>query len=396
MKAVVLAAGEGTRLRPFTVSRPKVMIPVGNRPILEYVVSALVDNGVRDIVLVVGYRKERIMSHFADGKKFGAKITYAVQEKQLGTAHALTVAKKHLDGDFLVVAGDNLIDGRAISDLVGCRRVPAILVTESETPSKYGVVLVENEKVVRIIEKPEAKIGNIISTGTYWFDKALLRAVEENVGYGVIGITQVLQSLIPMMGLSAVHTTGRWIDAVYPWDLIGVNAAALTIRGQEIAGTIESGVTIKGNVSIGAGTRIRSGTYIEGPVTIGEGCDIGPSVTILPSTSVGNGVQIGSFSLVSNCLIMNNVDVGSHSHLSHSVLDDGVTISTGLAAPAGMAFAKVEDEFFKLERVGALIGEATEMGAGVVISPGSIVGSGCRIGSEVRVTGNLENKSVVV
>jgi glucose-1-phosphate thymidylyltransferase len=82
LKAVVLAAGEGTRLRPFTVSRPKVMIPVGNRPILEYVVSALVDNGVRDIVLVVGYRKERIMSHFADGKKFGAKITYAVQEKQ--------------------------------------------------------------------------------------------------------------------------------------------------------------------------------------------------------------------------------------------------------------------------------------------------------------------------
>lgn len=396
MKAVVLAAGEGTRLRPFTVSRPKVMIPVGNRPILEYVISALVDNGIHDIVLVVGYRKETIMSHFADGKKFGARITYAVQEKQLGTAHALTMAKQHLNEDFLVVAGDNLIDSRTISDLVGCRRGPAILVTESEMPSKYGVVQIEGNKVIGIVEKPEGRIGNIISTGIYCFNKDLLRIVGEGVSGGEIGITHILQSLVPRMNLSAFHTTGKWIDAVYPWDLIAVNAAALTIHGQEIAGTVESGVTMKGSVSIGAGTRVRSGTYIEGPVTIGEGCDIGPSVTILPSTSVGNGVQIDSFSLLSNCLVMNNVDIGSHSHVSHSVLDDGVKIATGLAAPAGTAFARVEDEFFRLERVGSLIGEGTEIGAEVVISPGSIVGAGCRVGSGVRVTGNLENKSVVV
>lgn len=396
MKAVVLAAGEGTRLRPFTVSRPKVMIPVGNRPILAYVISALVDNGIRDIVLVVGYRKETIMSYFADGKKFGARVTYAVQEKQLGTAHALAIAKQHLNEDFLVVAGDNLIDSRTISDLVGCKRGPAILVTESEMPSKYGVVQVESNKVVRIVEKPEGRVGNIISTGIYCFNRDLLRIVEDGVSNGKIGITHVLQTLVPRMDLPAVHTTGKWIDAVYPWDLIRVNAAALTVRGQEIVGTVESGVTIKGSVSVGAGTRIRSGTYIEGPVTIGEGCDIGPSVTILPSTSIGNGVQIDSFSLLSNCLVMNNVDIGSHSHLSHSVLDDGVRVATGLAAPAGCAFARVEDEFFKLERVGGLIGEGTEIGAGVVVSPGSIVGAGCRIGSGVRVTGNLENKSVVV
>ncbi len=396
MKAVVLAAGEGKRLRPFTVSRPKVMIPVGNRPILEYVVSALVENGIQDIVLVVGYRKETIMSYFADGKKFGARITYAVQEKQLGTAHALSVAKKYLDDDFLVVAGDNLIDSRAVSDLVGHDGGPSLLVTESEIPSKYGVVQVEGDRVVRIDEKPEGRIGNIISTGIYRFNKELYRLVEDGVSAGKIGITQVLQALVPKMDLPAVHTTGKWVDAVYPWDLIGVNAAALAVHGQDIAGTIESGVTIKGSVSVGAGTRIRSGTYIEGPATIGEGCDIGPSTTILPSTSVGNGVQIGPFSLLSNCLVMNNVDIGSHSHLSHSVMDDGVRVATGLACPAGCAFARVEDEFFRLERIGGLVGEGTEIGSGVVVSSGSIIGAGCRIGSGVRVTGNLENKSVVV
>lgn len=372
------------------------MIPVGNRPILEYVISALVENGIQDIVLVVGYRKETIMSYFADGRKFGARITYAVQEKQLGTAHALSIARKHLDDEFLVVAGDNLIDSRTVSDLVGYDGGPSMLVTESEIPSKYGVVQVEGDRVVRIDEKPEGRIGNIISTGIYRFNEDLLRAVEDGVGGGKIGITHVLQALVPKMDLPAVHTTGKWIDAVYPWDLIGVNAAALAVHGQEIAGTIESGVTIKGSVSVGAGTRIRSGTYIEGPATIGEGCDIGPSATILPSTSVGNGVQIESFSLLSNCLVMNNVDIGSHSHLSHSVLDDGVRVATGLASPAGCAFARVEDEFFRLERIGGLVGEGTEIGSGVVIASGSIVGAGCRIGSGVRVTGNLENKSVVV
>src|SRR5881227_1032849 len=101
MKAVILAAGEGARMGPFTASVPKVMIPVGNRPLLESTVQALVENGVRDLVLVVGYRRERIQSHFQDGKAFHARITYVTQTKQLGTAHAVAEARPHLDGPFL-------------------------------------------------------------------------------------------------------------------------------------------------------------------------------------------------------------------------------------------------------------------------------------------------------
>src|SRR4030043_46327 len=96
MKAVILAAGEGMRPRPLPVPEPKVMIPIANRPILEYVIDSLVKNDVRDIVMVVGYRKERIMSHFEDGRKHGAKIEYVVQEKQLGNGHALLSAKERL------------------------------------------------------------------------------------------------------------------------------------------------------------------------------------------------------------------------------------------------------------------------------------------------------------
>lgn len=372
------------------------MIPVANKPILEYVVSALVSNGFQDIVLVVGYRRESIMSHFADGRKFGARITYAVQEKQLGTAHALAVAADLLSDRFIVAPGDNVIDEQTLSDLLGCGPRPAALVTESEIPSKYGVVQIEKGNVVSIVEKPEVRVGNVISTGIYCLDAGLLKKVQEGARSGKIGITHVLQALLPKLDLAAIKTTGKWIDAVYPWDLLSVNAAALHGLGQEVEGTVEPGVVMKGSVRVGAGTRIRSGTYIEGPVTIGEGCDIGPAVTIMPSTSIGNSVQIGSFTHISNCLLMNNVDISSHSHLAHSVLDDGVKIGTGFAAPAGTAFSKVDDDFFKLERIGGLIGEGTVIGAGVVVAPGSIIGSGCNIGSGVRVTRNLEDRSVVI
>src|SRR5213592_3683538 len=147
MKAVVLAAGEGARMGPFTASEPKVMIPVGNRPILEHVVRALVDEGVHDIVAVVGYRRERIMSYFQDGKGFGARIEYAVQNKQLGTAHSLLESRGKLQGPFLVLNGSNLLDRQAISDLVGGGPGPSVLITESDTPSSYGVVLLAGEKV---------------------------------------------------------------------------------------------------------------------------------------------------------------------------------------------------------------------------------------------------------
>ena len=220
VKAVILVGGEGTRLRPFTYSRPKVMIPVGRKPILEYVVRALVENGINDIVMVVGYKKERIMSHFEDGNRFGAHIEYAFQQRQLGTAHALMAAADSIDDEFLLVAGDNIIDGRTVKDLVQ-GEAPAMLVTRSEIPSKYGVIQVSKGRVVSIVEKPEDKIGNIINTGMYRFTPDILKFMSVEPEGGGLGITHVLQRILPELNLMAITSTGRWIDAVYPWDLMG-------------------------------------------------------------------------------------------------------------------------------------------------------------------------------
>lgn len=396
MKAVILAAGEGTRLRPFTVSRPKVMIPIGNRPILEYVIRALAANGITEIILVVGYMKERIMSFFGNGSHFGVKISYAIQEKQLGTAHAALAVRDQIKEDFIMVAGDNIIDAQVISDLLKHKGSLAMLVTDSEMPSKYGVVQIESGQVVDIIEKPDKKVGNIINTGIYRFPPSIFNHLEKGVLAGKSGITHVMHSCMPRLTIEAVRSTGRWMDAVYPWDLIRLNEYAFSLSGQETTGTIESGVTMRGPVYVGAGSRIRAGCYIEGPVSIGEGCEIGPYVTMFPTTSIGNGVHIAPYTFINNSMIMNNVSIGSHAHISRAVIDDGCRIMTGFSAPSGLAQVRVEDDFFKIEKAGSMVGEFTQIGPKVVLSAGTIVGANSRVGDGAKVSGTLEDRSIVV
>src|SRR2546426_7132603 len=117
MKADIHAAGEGTRMGPFTPSDPNVMIPVGNRPLLEYVVQALADNGVRDLIFVVGYRRERIQTHFQDGKAFGTHITYVTQTKQHRTAPPIWEARGHPHDPLIVLNRGNMVDERFVEDL---------------------------------------------------------------------------------------------------------------------------------------------------------------------------------------------------------------------------------------------------------------------------------------
>jgi glucose-1-phosphate thymidylyltransferase len=138
-QAVILAAGEGQRLRPFTVAKPKVMLSIAGKPMLQYVVEALAQNGIRNIVLVVGYRREQIFDYMGSGEKFGVDITYITQERQLGTAHALAQVRAVTDSEFLVLPGDNLIGAGAITRFLAAGPV-SMLVRRVDNPARYGVV----------------------------------------------------------------------------------------------------------------------------------------------------------------------------------------------------------------------------------------------------------------
>src|SRR5438552_15274646 len=227
MKAVILAAGEGARMGPFTTSVPKVMIPVGNRPLLEYVVQALAENGVRDLIFVVGYRREPIQSHFQDGKAFGAHITYVTQTKQLGTAHAIWEARAHLEDPFVVLNGSNMVDGRFVEDLLGAAARPAVLITESERPQSYGVVTAQGKDLVAITEKPTEVISNLINTGAYALDSRIFDEIERLAKEGKHDLPSAVSTLAKRTSVAAVRTEGTWVDALFPWDLLRLNAAAL-------------------------------------------------------------------------------------------------------------------------------------------------------------------------
>ncbi len=396
MKAVILAAGEGTRLGPFTYTEPKVMIPVANRPILQYVVEALVRTGVRDVVMVVGYKRERIQTYFEDGKKFGCHIEYAVQRKELGTVHALLEARGHVTGDFLVLPGDNVIDDQAVADLTEDRSGTSILITETDAPSRYGEVTLDGPYLAQITEKPRERVSNLINTGIYAFHDRVFQDAEAVVASGKHDIPDLIQALAKGSKVRAILTRGTWIDAVYPWDLLRVNAKALQWSVEGIAGKVEQGVVVKGRVSIGDGSVVRSGTYLQGPLVIGKGCDIGPSVTLQGATALGDNVRVGASSVIEESIVMKDTSLRPGAYISHSVLGKGVTAGAHFTAAPGRANLRVEGEWHEVEEAGAFVGEDTQMGNGVLAEPGVVIGAGCRVASGARLRGHLPAMSIVM
>ncbi len=396
MKAVILAAGEGARMGPFTASVPKVMIPVGNRPLLESAVQALVENGVRDLVFVVGYRRERIQSHFQDGKSFHARITYVTQQKQLGTAHGVSEARPHLEGPFLVLNGSNMVDGRFVEDLLGSDGKPAVLITQSERPRSYGVVTVEGKNLVGITEKPTEVISNLINTGAYALDERIFEEIDRLAKVGKHDLPSAVSALAQRTPVLALRTEGTWVDALYPWDLLRLNATALKAAREVRSGTIEPAVTIRGRVSIGDGCVIRSGAYLQGPLSLGPGCEIGPNAVLLPSTSLGKNVRIGAHTSVANSILMDDVILGPASVVQDGVIGSGVVARAGLLAASGSADVQMEGEWHAVPQLGALIGEDVEIGNGVSAAPGTVINERARVESGARLRGTIPAGAVVL
>jgi glucose-1-phosphate thymidylyltransferase len=389
-QAVIMAAGEGQRLRPFTVNRPKVMLPIAGKPILQYVVEALVGNGIRNIVLVVGYRREQIYDYMGGGEEFGADITYVAQEQQLGTAHSLVQAKDAVEDEFLVLPGDNLIDAGTIRQFVTARP-SAVLVKETNDPARYGVVVAEGGMVKEIVEKPVEATGNIVNTGIYVFPRQIFDYFDSE-----LNIPDVLNGMLAQnCPIRALETTGTWLDIVYPWDILGLNGAILRRIEPNLGGTIESGATVTGTLSVGKGTVIRSNSYVMGPVVIGENCDIGPNACIFPATSLGDNVAISPFTEIRNSVVGDDVSIGAGSIVQDSVIDDGCVIEGHFIANSGRAEVNINEEHHNVD-IGAMIGLNCNLGSGVVARPGVIVGNHSRIEAMKLISGRLPDRSLVL
>ncbi len=352
-QAIILAAGEGQRLRPFTASKPKVMIPIANKPILRYVIEAVAQNGIRKIVIVVGYRKDQVIDYFGSGEQFDVEIEYVEQKQQLGTAHALKLMNGKVKGKFLVLSGDNIIEPATIAKLVQ-EKPDAILVKEQENISKYGVIEAQNGIVTCIVEKPKEILSHLVNTGVYAFTDDIFNSIGQETD-----LTSVIRNMIDQgHKIKTCEAAGAWLDVVYPWDILKLNDLALAKISPAVGGIVERGASVKGLVSIGKGTTIRSNSYIVGPAIIGENCEIGPSVCILP-------------------------------------IDRGCRLKGHFVTQSGEADIKVEGEYNQVN-IGAMLGEHCSVGDSVVTAPGVIMGNRCRVKALKVLEQSIPDESLVV
>lgn len=389
-QAIILAAGEGQRLRPFTVNKPKSMIFIADKPTIAYVIEALAQNGIRKILVVVGHRREQIFNYLGTGERFGIEVSYVTQEKQLGTAHALAQAKSLAEDEFLVLPGDKLIEAATLSRIVTCKP-EAILVKRVENPLRYGVVTVENGIVKSITEKPTEAASSLINTGIYAFSRKIFSYIDPE-----LGIPDALENMTAQGNkLSACETDGTWLDVVYPWDVLSLNGAIIHKIPSSIDGTIENGVSLSGTVAIGKDTIIRSNSYVVGPVVIGEGCDIGPNVCILPATSIARNVVIKPFTEIENSVICDDVDIGPGSIIHDSVIDKGCRIGGHFTACSEETEVRVNGEYHVV-KVGAMLGESCLLSNCITAQPGVIVGNQSQVRSFKLISGRLPDRSNVL
>jgi len=195
MKCFVLCGGEGTRLRPYTYILPKPMLPVGNKPILEYVIKNLLKNGIRDLILTVGYRYEHIKEYFGDGKKLGVRIEYLVEEKPRNTAGSIFPYKDKIDGDFLVVMGDHLTNMN-IKEMIESHKkskaIATVAFVERKNVFEYGVGKIENGEVKEFVEKPV--FTYYINTANYVFNQRAFEYINEKEDFAKDVLPRMLRA----------------------------------------------------------------------------------------------------------------------------------------------------------------------------------------------------------
>ncbi len=317
MKALVLAGGRGTRLRPITHTSAKQLVPVANKPVLFYGLEAIRDAGIREVGIVVSDPREmlrpdhrtgemvtvmvnsqaEIRAAVGDGSKFDMKVTYIEQESPLGLAHAVKISESYMAGEpFVMYLGDNLIkDGIApfVREFTEEKPNAQILLAQVKTPEDFGVAELEGDRVVRLEEKPKHPKSDLALVGVYLFDATVFDAVRaiQPSKRGELEITDAIQQLIDSGRRVRSHVIrGWWKDTGKVEDMLEGNRMMLGAIETAIAGTVDAASAIEGRVVIGEGAVVER-SRLRGPLIIGRNARVIDSY-VGPFTSIGDGVSV--------------------------------------------------------------------------------------------------------
>jgi UDP-N-acetylglucosamine diphosphorylase/glucosamine-1-phosphate N-acetyltransferase len=412
MKAVLLAAGEGIRLLPLTATRPKHLIKIGGKPILQFCIEAVKNAGITEIIIVTHYMGNDIRQYFGDGAKFGLHISYVEQKSVLGTGNAASVAEPYIDDDFVLVYGDLLFGSDAIKNVLFSYRrgkTGAVMgVVPVDKPESYGIVELDDEKKVKqIVEKPVAvkAVSNLANAGVYVFSPQIFDQIKQTkvTVRGEWELTDAVTLLVKkgITVLASEILKDDWFDVGRPWDLLDANSWALKRMEPQVVGKVEQGAHLLGQVSVAKSARIRSGAYVEGPAFIDEECDIGPNCYIRPSTSFGRKVRVGNACEIKNTIIMDFAHVGHLSYVGDSILGKHCNLGAGTVIANYRLDAKsvkmtVKNQLIDTGRrkLGAVLGDNVKTGVKSLFMPGVKVGANSWVGPNFMVEHDLPANSM--
>ena len=389
MQAVVLAAGEGTRLRPLTEDKPKGMVEVAGKPILTHCFEQLVELGAEELLVVVGYKKQAIINHFEDEFE-GVPITYAHQREQKGLAHALLTVEEHIDDDFMLMLGDNIFQAN-LEDVVNRQRESradaAFLVEEVpwEEASRYGVCDTNKYgEITEVVEKPDDPPSNRVNVGAYVFPAEAREWLDvPKSERGEHELTDVLERVIETHDVRPV-AIDRWLGVGRPWELLEANEWKLADLDRRVDGDVADSATLRGDVVVEAGATVEPGVVIEGPALVRAGAHVGPHAYVRGATLLGEDVRVGHAVEVKNSVVMRETAVPHLSYVGDSVLGRAVNFGAGTT----VANLRHDDEPVRVtvkgERVstgrrkfGVVVGDGaktaidTSLNAGVTLSTGA-------------------------
>ncbi|GAA4227721.1 glucose-1-phosphate thymidylyltransferase [Actinomadura meridiana] len=333
MKALVLAGGSGTRLRPFSYSMPKQLIPIANTPVLVHVLRAVRDLGVTKVGVVVGDRGPEIEAVLGDGSRLGLRITYLHQDAPRGLAHTVSIARDFLgEDDFVMYLGDNMLpDGVTgiAAEFAAHRPAAQVVVYKVPDPRSFGVAeLGPDGEVLRLVEKPREPRSDLALVGVYFFTPAIHAAVDaiEPSERGELEITDAVQWLVSSgADVRASQYGGYWKDTGTVEDVLACNRHLLDGLTGHVEGHVDAGSVLVGEVVVEAGARVLR-SRIEGPAIIGAGTVVERS-RVGPHTSLGRGCRVTG-SRLEGSIALDEVSVTGVRDLRDSLIGRAASVGT--------------------------------------------------------------------
>ncbi len=336
MKAIIMAGGEGSRLRPLTCNRPKPMVPVANRPMMSHIVELLKAHGFTDVGVTLQYMPEAIRDHFGNGARYGINIQYFVEETPLGTAGSVKNAREFLDETFLVISGDALTDldlSRAVEFHRRRGAMATLVLTRVSCPLEYGVVITRPDGLItQFLEKPAwgEVFSDTVNTGIYVLEPEVLEYIEPGrmFDFSKDLFPLLLREKKPLFG---VVLPGYWCD-------IGNLQQYLQAHQDVLSGRVKitiPGREIEPGVWVGDGVDISTGARITGPVLIGDGCYIGPGAEIVSFSVLGENCLIQEQASIKRSVLWNNVYIGPGAALRGAILASRVQVQAHAAVYEG-------------------------------------------------------------